>query len=282
MRRSIFVCVAMLLAGCASAPATAPAVGTPAPAFEPGFRSCDPVSFPGIRDYKLSNCYQRTPQEWVAAGLMRGRQEGVLLLITGADARAIEMPALQAGVTLEKVEGDSASFTTEWGARGELDLATGKIIRFERPDYKGARATPYENRDMGIRYAYPAFLQPPAVTVIGIGQPFYTGHFSVGRTPRNGATVAGLMALEKPAGTERIVATEREVRSLDGHEALFSRAYFDSAAGRRDWVTYQVPLGDYIYGLTCETRQGPPVVPWEEAAPACDRLLQDFHFITGQ
>jgi hypothetical protein len=160
-----------------------------------------------------------------------------------------------------------------------------KMLIATAPDYLTTELVPYQSEALGVRLSYPENFDKPESTQQGIPLTlrFRTGEVSISRTDRSpGKSLQDLARENMDANTKasngRIVTTDLGKQQLGGEEAWGVQSYFDSAAGRTDGVLYIVLIGSFEYRVGCQTKQGPPVIPWEEVKPVCERVLGTIWF----
>jgi hypothetical protein len=148
-----------------------------------------------------------------------------------------------------------------------------------------ATLVPVQLTDLGVSFSYPDQATPPERTEIAGGYTllFPTWEFTVFRREAPGGKDLGALAKEHmqantQASSGRIVSTDLGQQTLGGKDAWAIKSHFDSAAGRTDWLHHIVLAGGYQYVVSCHTKQGPPVVPWESVAPACKQVLATVSF----
>jgi hypothetical protein len=151
-----------------------------------------------------------------------------------------------------------------------------------------ARLIPVQSEALGVSFAYPEQEPRPEVEEVGGAMMSLTLRFStwefvvVRKEPAPGEDLAALAKEHMDANTQasrgRIVSTDLGEQTLGGVPAWAVSSYFDSAAGRRDGLFYIVLKGPYQYGISCGTKQGPPVVPWESVRPLCEQALATVSF----
>jgi hypothetical protein len=155
------------------------------------------------------------------------------------------------------------------------------------PDYLTTPLVPYQSDALGVRLSYPENFDKPESTQQGIPLTlrFRTGEVYIHRTDRSpGKSLQDLARENMDANTKasngRIVTTDLGKQQLGGEEAWGVQSYFDSAAGRTDGVLYILLKGSFEYRVGCQTKQGPPVIPWEDVKPVCERVLGTIRFGT--
>jgi hypothetical protein len=155
------------------------------------------------------------------------------------------------------------------------------------PDYLTTQLVLYQSEALGVRLSYPENFDKPES--IQQGNPltlrFRTGEVSISRTDHApGKSLQDLATEHINANTKasngRLVMTDLGKQQLGGEEAWGFQSYFDSAAGRTDGVLYLVLNGSFEYRVGCQTKQGPPVIPWEDDKPVCERVLGTIRFGT--
>lgn len=148
------------------------------------------------------------------------------------------------------------------------------------------RLVPYQSDLFGVSFSYPENLGEPEVTQTGLPHlrlDLGNGALAVYRDEAQiGNSLADLATENIEANTQashgRIVSRNLGRQLLGGREAWAVQRHFDSAAGRTDSVTYFLLAGGFEYRIGCETKQGPPVVPWDAVAPVCARILETLRF----
>lgn len=145
---------------------------------------------------------------------------------------------------------------------------------------------PFHSDLVGVSFSYPANLAEPEVTHVGIPAvklDLVNGELVISsKDALDGKSGAELIAenIEEntKASSGRMISTDLGRQALGGQEAWAVQRYFASAAGRTDSVMYIVLTEGLEYRVSCATKQGPPVVPWEAVAPVCERILDTIQF----
>ncbi|HWI63776.1 MAG TPA: hypothetical protein VNT75_18220 [Symbiobacteriaceae bacterium] len=150
-----------------------------------------------------------------------------------------------------------------------------------------AKLVTYESDLYGVSFSYPENLSAPAISEMGLHPlklDLGNGEISIYRREAEaGKSLADLVAENIDANTKashgRIVSKNLGRQTLGGNEAWAVQRHFDSAAGRYDAIQYIVLKGGFEYSVTCRTKQGPPVIPWQLVEPACQRILATISFM---
>lgn len=145
---------------------------------------------------------------------------------------------------------------------------------------------PVQFADLGVSFSFPhtgtlpELTQPTVATYTLL---FPAWEFTV--TRKEAAPGKDLAALAKEhmdantrASSGRIVSTDLGQQTFGGKPAWAIKSHFDSAAGRTDWLHHIVLADEYQYVISCHTKQGPPVIPWESVRPACEQVLATLSF----
>lgn len=115
-----------------------------------------------------------------------------------------------------------------------------------------------------------------------LGSDKLSPHTISSKEAQHGKSLAELAAQNIDDNTKasngRIVSRDLGRQTLGAQEAWGVQRYFDSAAGRTDSVMYIVLTEGFEYRVSCGTKQGPPVIPWENVAPVCERVLETIEF----
>lgn len=155
------------------------------------------------------------------------------------------------------------------------------------PDYLTPALVEFESAALGVRISYPVNFEPPLVVETGqmpnLRLRFATGEIGIYRSDRQPEMTAEALAKENmranaEASHGRIVSKDLGAQQLGGEEAWAIQHHFASAAGRTDGIRYFVLKGPFAYIVGCATKEGPPVEPWDEVRPICERVLATIQF----
>lgn len=149
-----------------------------------------------------------------------------------------------------------------------------------------SRLVLYRNDRYGVSLSYPENLNPPEIPQTGfqaLKLDLGNGEISVYREEaKPGMTLQDLAQDNIDANTKassgRLVERDLGKQTLGGEDAWEVQFVFPSAAGRFDAILYFVLKDGFEYLVSCETKQGPPVVPWSAVEPVCQRILATIKF----
>lgn len=149
-----------------------------------------------------------------------------------------------------------------------------------------SQLVPYTNELLGISFSYPEHLEKPEIMPVGY-QPLQlnlgNGEISITRKEAKPGVSPQDLARESievntKASNGRRVYKDLGEQTLGSEEAWAVQHYFASAAGRTDGILYFVITGGFEYRVYCATKQGPPVIAWENVEPVCRRILASIKF----
>lgn len=149
-----------------------------------------------------------------------------------------------------------------------------------------AKLVPYRSDRLGVSFSYPENLNEPDFSETGLHDlklDLGNGEISIFRRESEAGKSLVDVATENidantKASNGRLVSKHLGPQTLGGEEAWAIQRHFDSAAGRFDATQYFVRKGEFTYSVTCQTKQGPPVIPWPAVEPVCQRVLATLSF----